>query len=72
MYASPPSLNSTASCSPVDAPDGTAARPIIPFSVTTSTSTVGFPLESNICLARMLIIILIVVNFKFLIEQIRY
>ena len=51
MKAFPPSRNSTASCSPVEAPDGTAALPKIPFSVITSTSTVGFPLESNICLA---------------------
>ena len=42
------SLNSTASYLPVEAPDGTAARPKAPDSVTTSTSTVGFPLESRI------------------------
>ena len=47
----PPSRNSTASNLPVEAPDGTAALPNTPFSVTTSTSTVGFPLESKICLA---------------------
>ena len=46
-----PSLNSTASKAPVDAPDGTAARPTNPPSTSTSTSTVGFPLESNISLA---------------------
>ena len=46
-----PSLNSTASCSPVDAPDGTDALPIAPPSKNTSTSTVGFPLESSISLA---------------------
>jgi hypothetical protein len=45
----PPSRNSTASCSPVDAPDG-AALPKTPLSVITSTSIV-FPLESKICLA---------------------
>ncbi len=45
------SLNSTASKAPVDAPDGTPARPNPPLSVQTSTSTVGFPLESNISLA---------------------
>ena len=32
----------------VDAPDGTAALPIAPPSVVTSTSTVGLPLESKI------------------------
>ena len=49
--AFPPSRNSTASNFPVEAPDGPAALPKIPFSVTTSTSIVGFPLESKICLA---------------------
>src|SRR4029077_8382987 len=39
--------NSTASCSPVDAPEGTVARPVTPFLSTTSTSTVGCPLESS-------------------------
>jgi hypothetical protein len=43
--AFPPSRNSTASCSPVEAPDGTAALPKTPFSVTTSTSIVGLPLD---------------------------
>ena len=42
-----PSRSSTASCSPVDAPDGTSARPSAPESSTTSTSTVGFPRESK-------------------------
>ena len=51
INAFPPSLSSTASCSPVEAPEGTAARPITPFSVMTSTSTVGLPRESKICLA---------------------
>ena len=32
---------------PVDAPDGTIAVPVNPPSVTTSTCTVGFPLESS-------------------------
>ena len=40
-----------ASWSPVDAPDGTAARPMVPFFKMISTSTVGFPLESSISLA---------------------
>ena len=42
-----PSLSSTASKLPVDAPDGTIATPFVPSSVITSTCTVGFPLESN-------------------------
>ena len=45
------SLNSKASFLPVEAPLGTEATPIIPDSRVTSTSTVGFPLESNISLA---------------------
>jgi len=42
------SLNSRASCSPVEAPEGTLAEVIIPFSVSSLTLTVGFPLESRI------------------------
>src|ERR1700732_1609726 len=41
-----PSRNSSASCSPVEAPDGTAARPTAPDVSVTSASTVGFPRES--------------------------
>ena len=41
-----PSRSSTASRSPVEAPDGTIARPTAPPSVTTSHSTVGLPRES--------------------------
>ena len=37
-----------ASCSPVEAPLGTAARPMVPSSSVTSTSTVGLPRESRI------------------------
>src|SRR6187397_255173 len=51
--ASPPSRSSTASNSPVEAPDGTAARPLAPDSSTTSTSTVGLPRESRIWRAWM-------------------
>ena len=43
-----PSLSSTASCSPVDAPLGTAARPWAPLDSTTSASTVGLPRLSRI------------------------
>ena len=46
-----PSLSSTASCTPVDAPDGTIALPSAPSSRSTSTSTVGLPLESRTSLA---------------------
>src|SRR5712671_6762467 len=49
-----PSRNSHASCSPVLAPLGTAARPIAPLSRCTSTSTVGFPRESRISRALIL------------------
>ena len=46
-HASPPSRSSTASCSPVEAPEGTAAAPNAPESRPTSTSTVGLPRESS-------------------------
>src|SRR2546426_1123997 len=46
------SRSSSASCSPVDAPLGTAARPSAPSSRTISTSTVGFPRESRISRAE--------------------
>ena len=46
-----PSRNSTASYCPVDAPDGTNARPNAPDSVVTSTYTVGLPRESKTSLA---------------------
>src|SRR5262245_15030400 len=42
------SRSSSASCSPVDAPDGTAARPRAPDDRMTSASTVGLPRESRI------------------------
>src|ERR1700759_4863069 len=48
--SSPPSRNSTASKAPVEAPLGTPARAIVPSSRATSTSRVGLPLESRICL----------------------
>ena len=48
-----PSRSSTASCAPVDAPDGTAARPVAPSARSTSTSTVGLPRLSRISRARM-------------------
>src|SRR5512140_1982933 len=51
-----PSLSSSISCSPVDAPEGTEARPVIPDRSVTSASTVGLPRESRISLALMLMI----------------
>ena len=54
-----PSLSSTASCSPVDAPDGTIADPIAPDSAKTVTSTVGLDLESKTSIANTSIILLI-------------
>ena len=42
------SCSSRASCEPLEAPDGTAARPNAPESGAISTSTVGFPRESRI------------------------
>src|SRR5574341_247683 len=47
-----PSRSSTASRSPVEAPEGTAARPIAPPSSTTSTSIVGLPRLSRISRAN--------------------
>src|SRR5260370_22455903 len=41
-----PSRSSRASCSPVEAPEGTAARPSAPPASSTSASTVGLPRES--------------------------
>src|SRR3954467_13196458 len=48
-HAAPPSRSSTASNSPVEAPDGTAARPDAPDASATSTSTVGLPRLSSTC-----------------------
>src|SRR5215204_7366176 len=48
-----PSRSSTASKAPVEAPEGTAARPSEPSSRMTSTSTVGLPRESRISRAPM-------------------
>src|SRR5712691_3638606 len=49
----PPSRFSIASCTPVEAPDGTAARSMTPVSRVTSTSTVGLPRLSRISRAWM-------------------
>src|SRR4051794_29362090 len=48
IHASPPSRSSVASNSPVDAPEGTAARPQAPDFRATSASTVGLPRLSRI------------------------
>lgn len=42
-----------ASCSPVEAPEGTAARPRVPSARMTSASTVGLPRESRMERARI-------------------
>ena len=42
-----PSLNSQASCSPVDAPEGTFAVPVVPSASVIVAETVGNPLESK-------------------------
>src|SRR5258706_14308843 len=46
------SRSSSASCAPVDAPDGTMARPKAPSARVISASTVGFPRESSTSRAR--------------------
>jgi hypothetical protein len=55
------SRNSIASYRPVEAPEGTAARPKAPVLSLTSTSTVGLPLESRISRALMLSIVSIAI-----------
>ena len=54
-YLESPSLSSRASFVPVEAPDGTLAL-TVKFSVVSSHSTVGFPLESRISLAYKFVI----------------
>src|SRR3954454_16783166 len=55
-HALPPSRSSTASCTPVDAPDGTIAVTRAP--ATTSSSTVALPRESRTRRARTSVIAL--------------
>src|SRR5438093_248829 len=55
-----PSRSSTASCSPVDAPLGTAAVPLAPLARVTAVSTVGLPRLSRISRAWTEITVLIV------------
>ncbi len=47
----PPSRNSTASFSPVEAPDGTSDLDLVPSERKALTSTVGLSRESNTSLA---------------------
>src|SRR2546423_14519376 len=53
-----PSRSSTASCSPVEAPLGTAARPAAPLDNVTSASMVGLPRLSRISRAWTAMIVL--------------
>src|SRR5438128_10798684 len=55
-----PSRGSTASCSPVDAPLGTAARPAAPLASVTSASMVGLPRLSRISRACTEMMVLMV------------
>src|ERR1700712_4897037 len=64
-----PSRSSTASWAPVEAPDGTAARPKEPSSRSTSTSTVGLPRLSRISRAAMLVIAVLMVLSRSVVEQ---
>src|SRR5512132_354999 len=59
-----PSRSSTASCSPVDAPLGTAARPCAPLERTTSASTVGLPRLSRISRACTSMMVLMMSGFR--------
>src|SRR4051794_32671555 len=54
-----PSRSSTASRVPVDAPEGTAARPCAPLARKTSTSTVGLPRLSTTSRPRTLSMVVI-------------
>src|SRR6202158_601662 len=60
-----PSRNSTASCSPVDAPLGTMARALAPPSRKTSASTVGLPRESSTWRPRISAILVIGISASF-------
>ena len=58
-YRSSRSRSSSASFSPVDAPDGTDALAAVPSSSVMHTPTVGVPRESKISLAFTLFIFII-------------
>src|SRR5688572_28856682 len=61
-----PSRSSTASFSPVEAPEGTEARPEAPPSRRTSTSTVGLPRESITSRPRIstMVVLLMMVDME--------
>lgn len=61
-----PSRSSTASFSPVLAPDGTEAEDCVPSLSSTKTRTVGFPRESSISIARNLEMVARAIAFSFL------
>jgi hypothetical protein len=60
-----PSRNSTASFSPVLAPEGTEAQDSVPSLSSTKTRTVGFPRESRISIARILEMVDRIIIFSF-------
>lgn len=51
-YSWQPSRSSTASCAPVEAPDGAEVTDTVPSAAVSQTLTVGYPRESWICRAR--------------------
>ena len=63
-YRSSLSRSSKASREPVDAPEGTAARPMSPDSRITSHSTVGLPRESRISRAQTPVMMLISISLN--------
>ncbi len=67
VRGSSPSLSSTASFSPVEAPNGTAAIPCVPSANVTSTSIVGLPRESRI--SRPMIDVIVVMKLRCLYLQ---
>src|SRR4030095_10096137 len=64
-----PSRSSIASRAPVEAPEGTAARPMTPDSSSTSHSTVGLPRESRISRPMMSTIELMAVCASHALDQ---
>ncbi len=64
------SRSSSASRVPVEAPEGTIARPTAPQETITSASTVGLPLESRTSLALISIISVILPSHKWI--KVRY
>ena len=60
FWGSKAAAASMASRSPVEAPDGAAARPTIPLSSVTSASSVGLPRESRISRPMTLLMLAII------------